>query len=154
VFSARIVRSTQVARYLDLQSAKGTLPPAHKWRREGSRGIPDVASLAGNLVVLTNGEVWLGGGTSAAAPFWGGVWALATAVSRATCGRPLGPANPLLYELSRSRPECFYDVTKGDNRCWPPTPRWSHERATIRVTRLYNLHVLYLGMEPAPSKWR
>eukprot|EP00037_Helgoeca_nana_P035542 m.425642 g.425642 ORF g.425642 m.425642 type:complete len:658 (+) comp53615_c0_seq1:69-2042(+) len=105
-----------VDEYLRSQGHKGTLPPQHKWTQHG-RGIPDVAALAGNLVILSNGEVWNGGGTSAAAPFWAGVWALATAVSQTTCGKPLGPANPLLYAIAKQQPHCFFDVIDGDNKC-------------------------------------
>lgn len=102
---------------VDAYLRNGTrLPTAGRWRRAG-RAIPDVSSVAGNLIIVTNGEVWEGGGTSGAAPFWAGVWALATAVSRRTTGRPLGPANPLLYRMAVDRPECFHDVTVGDNRC-------------------------------------
>ncbi len=72
------------------------LPPQALWSADG-RAIPDVASAAGNTVVFTNGEAWLGGGTSAAAPWWAGVWALATRESLQATGRPLGPAGPFLY---------------------------------------------------------
>ena len=98
------------------------LPPSKLWNAAG-RGFPDVSSAAGNLAIFTNGAAWLGGGTSAAAPWWAGVWAMATAVSIQTTGKALGPANPLLYHLASSQPECFYDIQVGDNRC-PFGPIW------------------------------
>ena len=104
-----------------LHRASATLPPAALWSRTG-RGVPDVSSVGGSLVLVTNGAVWLGGGTSAAAPWWGGVWALATAMAKAKTGKPLGPASPLLYHLARTT-SCFRDVVEGDNKC-PWGPRW------------------------------
>lgn len=53
----------------------------------------------------------------AAAPLWGGVWAIMTKLSRELTGKPLGPANPLLYHLAATKPACFFDVTQGDNKC-------------------------------------
>eukprot|EP01052_Picozoa_sp_SAG31_P008129 SAG31_NODE_403_length_16150_cov_12.566588_4_plen_367_part_00 len=105
-----------------LLAAGPSLPPARLYNSKG-RGIPDVASAAGNLAILTNGEAWLGGGTSGAAPLWAGVWALATRVSLELSGRPLGPANPFLYHLAATRPECFHDIVHGDNKC-PFGPLW------------------------------
>jgi subtilase family serine protease len=70
-------------------------------------------------VLATNGEVWLGGGTSAAAPWWGGVWALATAMAnrnRSGSRKPLGPAAPALYHIARET-SCFHDITVGSNTC-------------------------------------
>jgi tripeptidyl-peptidase-1 len=98
-----------------LQTQASTLPPARLFRQSG-RAIPDVSSVAGNLALITNGAAWLGGGTSAAAPTWGAVWALATAVSLKHSGQPLGPASPLLYNLAATT-TCFHDITQGDNRC-------------------------------------
>lgn len=42
-----------------LRRASATLPPAALWSRRG-RGVPDVSSAAGSLVLVTNGAVWLG----------------------------------------------------------------------------------------------
>lgn len=98
------------------------LPPSKLWNAAG-RAFPDVSSAAGNLAIYTNGEAWLGGGTSAAAPWWAGVWALATSISLQTTGKPLGPANPLLYHLASSQPACFHDIQVGNNKC-PFGPLW------------------------------
>jgi tripeptidyl-peptidase-1 len=117
--------------YLDNAGAN-YLPPAPLWERSG-RGIPDISSVAGQLVLLTNGMSWLGGGTSASAPFWGGVWALANEVSKAKSGKPLGPASPLLYHIARTT-SCFHDVTEGNNNC-PFGPRW--EGNTCNCTTCY-----------------
>ena len=72
--------------------------------------------------MFTNGQAWLGGGTSSAAPWWGGVWATATELSLSLSGKPLGPAGPLIYHIANST-NCFRDVTAGSNRC-PFGPKW------------------------------
>ena len=99
-----------------LNRTVGALPEQRLWNA-GGRGIPDVASAAGNLGIVSSGTAWAGGGTSAAAPFWGGVWALATALSRELTGRPLGPANPFLYHLAATNPSCFHASTQAICRC-------------------------------------
>jgi subtilase family serine protease len=53
------------------------------------------------------------GGTSASAPFWGGLIALADQ----DAGHPLGFVNPAIYRIARSPlyHEAFHDVTAGNN---------------------------------------
>ena len=90
------------------------------------RGVPDVAadadpSTALAAVVVLNGRPVLmsGGGTSAGAPLWAGVAALADQEA----GRPLGPLNPALYRIGRGpqRLRAFHDVTVGNNTVvFPP----------------------------------
>ena len=118
-FPVQSWQATVVKQYTQQQRQ---LPPSRLWNDAG-RGFPDVSSAAGNLAIFTNGAAWLGGGTSAAAPWWAGVWALATSVSLQTTGKALGPANPLLYHLASSQPECFRDIRLGDNKC-PFGPVW------------------------------
>ena len=68
----------------------------------------------------TNPKIVEIGGTSASAPSFAGVVALA---AQATGGR-LGNINPLLYALDASVPAAFHDITTGDNEvtCKPTDP--------------------------------
>ena len=59
----------------------------------------------------TNPQVVVIGGTSASAPAFAGVVALA---AQAKGGR-LGNINPLLYALNQSTPAAFHDITTGNN---------------------------------------
>jgi hypothetical protein len=109
--------------------------PGHEglWNRSG-RALPDVAALGGQNLLVTDGDVWPGGGTSAAAPLFAAAWALLDAHARAAPAGagagagagPLGPAAPLLYAMAASHPQCFFDVDVGDNRC-PYGARWKGE---------------------------
>lgn len=88
---------------------------------EASRGVPDVAADADAytgiaLVVATaTGQYAIGpgAGTSAGAPFWAGLVAIANQYA----GRDLGFIDPSLYRIARgvSYHTAFHDVTKGDN---------------------------------------
>jgi len=85
------------------------------------RGVPDVAADAdpntGMALVLTDGGqnyILVGaGGTSAAAPLWAAVIALADQYA----GRHLGFVNPALYRIGRSPADhtAFHDITTGNN---------------------------------------
>jgi subtilase family serine protease len=85
------------------------------------RGVPDVAADAapstGMTLAATEGgqDYILAGasGTSAAAPLWAAVIALADQYA----GRPLGFVNPALYRIGRSSlyHRAFHDVTTGSN---------------------------------------
>ena len=91
------------------------------------REVPDVSADAdpnyGYLIYFNGSGTrssapsgWQGtGGTSAAAPLWAAVIALADA-DRACGGVPVGFADPTLYALAASAPGTyFHDVTAGDN---------------------------------------
>ncbi len=81
---------------------------------KGKRGIPDVAwGAAVNIPYYHSygGDIpgWTAiGGTSASAPQWAGLIALADQMA----GKPLGFLNPALYKLAGKG---FHDVTKGNN---------------------------------------
>ncbi|MHB1776065.1 MAG: S53 family peptidase [Acidimicrobiales bacterium] len=85
------------------------------------RGVPDVAADAspysGMAVVRTGPDrttmITGAGGTSAAAPFWAGLIALADQEA----GHPLGFVNPAIYRIGRGPQyhKAFHDVTTGDN---------------------------------------
>jgi subtilase family serine protease len=92
----------------------------------GHRGVPDVAATAASssLAVVTssghgNYTIESHGGTSASAPLWAGLIALADQHA----GRHLGFVNPSLYRIGRSAHyhQAFHDVTAGDNTVrFPP----------------------------------
>ena len=83
------------------------------------RGVPDVAGDAGQpglAVVFTDGgstSVVSAGGTSASAPLWGGLMALADQDAH----HDLGFANPAIYRIARgsSYHQAFHDVVTGSN---------------------------------------
>jgi subtilase family serine protease len=86
-----------------------------------TRGVPDVAADGSGetgmaLAFSTSGAgYWLvgAGGTSAGAPFWAGLIALADQEA----GHPLGFVNPAIYRIARGPMyhKAFHDTTTGDN---------------------------------------
>ncbi len=120
------------------------------------RGVPDVAADAGlttGMAVafsLTVGDV-IGpaDGTSAAAPFWAGIVALADQYA----GHALGFVNPAIYRigLSSSYHSAFHDITTGNNTVvyplgtvtgysagpgWDPVTGWGSPDAQVLVPLL------------------
>jgi subtilase family serine protease len=87
----------------------------------GTRGVPDVAADAsghtGMALVISDGrggyEIGAAGGTSAAAPLWAGLIAVADQYA----GHDLGFVNPSLYCIGRSPAyhQAFHDVTTGNS---------------------------------------
>jgi subtilase family serine protease len=92
-----------------------------------TRGVPDVSADAsdrtGVAVVFSNGTqemVQSHGGTSAAAPIWAALMALADQYA----GRRLGFVNSAVYRIARSPRyhQAFHDITTGNNTVqFPPT---------------------------------
>ena len=87
-----------------------------------TRGVPDVAADAesGTGMALAfsygGGQNYIlvgAGGTSAGAPFWAGLIALADQEA----GHPLGFVNPAIYRIARSPlyRKAFHDITTGNN---------------------------------------
>jgi subtilase family serine protease len=122
----------------------------------GGRGLPDVAASAdlapGIAAVIVHGSrliVAHVGGTSAGAPLWAGLAALADQ----DAGRRLGPLNPALYRIAEG-PEyhsAFHDVTVGNNSAvfpsevvagqqagpgWDAVTGWGSPNAAVLVTLL------------------
>jgi kumamolisin len=87
-----------------------------------ARAVPDVASDAdpntGALVIL-NGQAQQYGGTSLAAPTWGGLLALANAGRIANGSASLGALNSTFYSLSGTAN--FNDITGGSNGAYSAT---------------------------------
>jgi subtilase family serine protease len=86
-----------------------------------TRGVPDVAADAsphtGMALVISYGgsryTIRNSGGTSASAPLWAGLIALADQYA----GRELGFVNPAIYRIGRSASyhDAFHDITTGNN---------------------------------------
>ena len=82
----------------------------------GKRGIPDIAADADpatGMAFYVDGQWAQAGGTSAAAPLWAGLIAVANQMA----GHPLGFINPALYKLGASPTvaQDFRDITTGNN---------------------------------------
>jgi kumamolisin len=86
----------------------------------GGRGVPDVAGDADpstGYTVRVDGETTTIGGTSAVAPLWAGLIALANATNNSNAGF----ANPLLYAAASSP---FRDINSGNNGAFTAGPGW------------------------------
>lgn len=94
-----------------------TLPASAQSQLQNRRGVPDVAADADpktGLAIYESGGGWdLGGGTSAAAPVWAAIMAIANQMA----GHPLGFINPTLYKIAASNnyTQDFRDITEGSN---------------------------------------
>lgn len=99
------------------------VPPSKNPGSFVGRGVPDVA---GNADVSTGYYVYIDGlatviaGTSAVAPLWGGLIALANQLG----GKRLGCMNPFLYAKSTPR-SIFHNITKGNNGAFSAGPGWN-----------------------------
>ena len=122
-----------------------------------ARGVPDVAGEATGTSGMalafsapSDGEVLIGaGGTSAAAPFWAGLIALADQEA----GHALGFVNPAIYRVARSPlyHQAFHDITTGNNTValngvtitgdqagpgWDPVTGWGTPDAQVLIPLL------------------
>jgi kumamolisin len=87
----------------------------------GGRGVPDVAGDADpstGYVIQVDGQTMPIGGTSAVAPLWAGLIALANQQN----GVAAGFANPAIYAASAKK--AFRDITQGDNGSFSAGPGW------------------------------
>jgi Pro-kumamolisin, activation domain/Subtilase family len=83
-----------------------------------SRNVPDVALLADNIfVVADNGTQQTLQGTSASAPLWAGLAALANQKAASLGQPPIGFVNPVLYNLGQGGAAATYfqDIKTGNN---------------------------------------
>jgi subtilase family serine protease len=100
-----------------------------------TRGVPDVSADAsdrtGVAVVFSNGTqdtIQSHGGTSASAPMWAALIALADQYA----GRHLGFINPAIYQIARSSRyhQAFHDITRGNNSVqFPPATITGYQAA-------------------------
>jgi subtilase family serine protease len=122
-----------------------------------TRGVPDVSADAsphtGTALVISDGAnrytIRNSGGTSASAPLWAGLIALADQCA----GHHLGFVNPAIYRIARSAAyhEAFHDITAGSNtptfpghtitgytatRGWDPVTGWGSPNAQALIPLL------------------
>ena len=87
----------------------------------GGRGVPDVsgdADPATGYQVRVDGQTAVIGGTSAVAPLWAGLIALANAQNKV----PAGFINPVIYAAGAKN--AFRDITEGNNGAFSAGPGW------------------------------
>ncbi|CAF1075890.1 unnamed protein product [Adineta steineri] len=91
-------------------------PPSSMYNRYG-RAYPDVAALGVRALTVINDTNYLYGGTSMSSPLWAGIVSILNSRSIQITGKTLGFLNPLLYKMAKECPECFKDITVGNNKC-------------------------------------
>lgn len=97
-------------------SYQQTLPASVQNLLKHRRGVPDIAGNADpdTAMAIYSGGGWtLIGGTSASAPLWAAIMAVANQMA----GHPLGFINPALYKLASTSAytKDFHDITVGNN---------------------------------------
>jgi subtilase family serine protease len=122
-----------------------------------TRGVPDVSADAnghtGMALAISEGDgkylIRDSGGTSASAPIWAAMVALADQIA----GHQLGFVNPAIYRIAQSRwyHLAFHDVTRGNNTVkfppvtitgyharpgWDPVTGWGSPNAQVLVPLL------------------
>ncbi len=102
--------------FYSLPSYQQLLPASVQSIMKNRRGLPDVAGNADpmtGLAMYENGAWSTAGGTSAAAPMWAAVVAIANQMA----GHPLGFINPSLYKVGTSARylQDFHDIISGNN---------------------------------------
>jgi subtilase family serine protease len=121
-----------------------------------TRGVPDVSADAnghtGMAFVLSDGDKTMirnSGGTSASAPIWAALIALADQYA----GRHLGFVNPVIYQIARGPRyrQAFHDITSGNNTVhfppetitgyravpgWDPVTGWGSPDARVLIPLL------------------
>jgi len=98
----------------------GASVPAHPETGFAGRGVPDVSGDADpqtGYIVRVNGQQSVIGGTSAVAPLWAALAALANEGRQ----QPVGFWNATLYQAG---PGSFRDIVSGDNGFYKAGPRW------------------------------
>jgi len=101
--------------FFSTPSYQRSLPSSVQQLLNNRRGVPDVSSVADpNTGLATFSGGWqLGGGTSASAPLWAAI----TAIANQVAGHPLGFLNAVLYKLAASSTYTrdFHDIIGGNN---------------------------------------
>jgi subtilase family serine protease len=120
------------SRFYQMPDYQKTLPEATQKQFNNRRGVPDVSATADpftGLGVHLSGQWTMAGGTSASAP----AWAAITAIANQMAGHPLGFINPGLYKLAGSNTyhQDFRDIVEGNNtnerakvQGYPAVPGW------------------------------
>jgi len=106
----------QAAVWRFLNASNGQRTPRSYFNPNG-RAFPDIAAMGSNILIWLAGTYTPVGGTSCSSPIVAGIFALLNDYVIMKTNRPLGPVNPLIYQMSREHPAAFFDVTVGDNTC-------------------------------------
>lgn len=111
-----------------------TGPGVNNQFSNGMRQVPDISADADPLTGYaiydstancSGQDCWgVVGGTSASAPLWAGLVALANQRAGAQGKGPVGFLNPLLYRLGSAANAPYHDVVAGGNLYFPATPGW------------------------------
>ena len=102
--------------FFAVPSYQQALPSQEQSQFKNRRGVPDVAGDADpttGLAFYFDGGWGAAGGTSASAPLWAALIAIADQMA----GHPLGFIDPALYKLAKSNSyvQDFHDITVGSN---------------------------------------
>lgn len=95
----------------------------------GKRQFPDVAAAAdpdSGFFVVSGGQLFPVGGTSAATPFWAGSLVLIRQLAQKQGAGKLGFIAPMLYQLAKTKPSPFHDVVAGGNRYYNAGSGWDY----------------------------
>ncbi len=114
----------------------------------GGRGVPDVAGDADpstGYTIRVDGQTSVIGGTSAVAPLWAALIAVANAQNKSTAGF----LNPLIYASTAATG--FRDITEGNNGAFSAGPGWD-ACTGLGSPNLPALFALLVGRTPSPSK--
>jgi tripeptidyl-peptidase-1 len=105
-------QQAQVAAYLK----SGVSFPDHHFNAT-NRAYPDMAAFGSRILVVSGGELGVSAGTSASTPIAAGIIALVNEKRLALKKPALGFFNPALMDMMKNCPQCFNDVTNGNNKC-------------------------------------
>ncbi|KAK3281733.1 hypothetical protein CYMTET_10498 [Cymbomonas tetramitiformis] len=93
------------------------LPTKDTTYKSTGRGYPDVSLLGAHFPVYINGNMFDISGTSGSAPLFAAMIVLINDARMQLGKPPLGFLNQLLYLMSASNPDVFYDVVEGNTEC-------------------------------------
>jgi subtilase family serine protease len=104
------------SKFYPAPSYQQTLPASVQSLMQNRRGVPDVAGNADpntGLAMYEHGSWSTAGGTSASAPMWAALVAIADQMA----GHAIGFVNPALYKIAASAryQQDFHDITIGNN---------------------------------------
>jgi kumamolisin len=112
----------------------------------GGRGVPDVAGDAdpnSGYQIRVDGSDTVVGGTSAVAP----LWAALTAVANQQLGTQVGFIQPAIYAVKATA--SFNDITQGNNGAFSAGPGW--DACTGQGSPIANKLIPLLAPAPAPA---
>jgi kumamolisin len=119
----------------------------------GGRGVPDVsgnADPATGYTIRVDGQTMVIGGTSAVAPLWAGL----IAVANQQLGKSVGMIQPLIYAAKAAA--AFNDITSGNNGAFKAASGWDActGLGSPRATQLIPLLVSTGSSSSKPKKSR